>query len=987
LTSRRSHLVLIGLIVLALVGTALIAVPGSPAHRSLRKGLDLQGGLEVVLKAVPPKGHQLTSEDMSRSIDIMRNRVDKLGVASPLIRQQGSNEIDIQLAGIHDPAAAAAIIGKTAQLELYDLVPALLSPSVDSAGNPTPLTSLYTLLSRVQSGTGTKGAPEAYYLFKPKVTAAKTPPTTTSQTPTTPLITPKTKSKTGATTTTSTRTTQAATPKAASPKTATTWVLVGNAQTLHHDATTGLPGVLDRFGGKVPDGYKLLVVPHGTVVVTCNAQTTSVCPGDVNGLPPAGKSDYYLFKHGSYPNDRYATDGKYPNMTGNELDLSGIRQDIDPTNGGPIVLMQFTSKGNKVFAQVTKNEAQRGAASGQGANCGATCAFAIVLDNQLRSWPAIDPTQNPGGINPAGTGAEINNIGSTSEAKDLALVLQTGALPINFVTVEQTNVSATLGKDSLTEAWKAAVGGLIVVCLFLLVLYRFLGLVAVVGLGIYAAFMYAAILLFGVTLTLPGFAGLILTIGVAADANVVVFERIKEEVRAGKSVRAGVASGYAKGFHTIVDANVVTAITALILFAVATAEVKGFALMLLIGTVVSLLTAVAATRAMLGLLAGFRWFSNPRFMGAHHTQRGGFLQIDFMRRRYTWFAISGAVLLISAVSLGVRGLNLGIDFKGGVQYTFKTAKPTALSDVRAQTSAIGRSDAVVQGVGASTTGDDYTRFQIQLKKLNPEQQNQLTSLLDTKVHAQATGVKNVSSSFGRQIARAAVLAIIFSLLIITLYIWVRFKGLSFAIPVIVAMLHDVAITVGIYSLTGREVTSSTVAAVLTVLGYSIYDTIIIFDRIRENIPLMRRASFAAIANVSLWETIRRSLATTFITLLPVLSLLFFGGATLKDFAFALLIGITAGAYSSIFVAAPLLAMAKERDPEYARRKEQDLQEGMKASVVLRAAEEAAAAEPDPATPVDVIEAGVGAGDGSASAEEKRERRRQRRQTRPHGRPR
>src|SRR6185437_11151504 len=183
-------------------------------------------------------------------------------------------------------------------------------------------------------------------------------------------------------------------------------------------------------------------------------------------------------------------------------------------------------------------------------------------------------------------------------------------------TLEQTDVSATLGKDSLKQAQTAAIGGLIIVALFLLFLYRFLGLVAVLGLGIYAAFMYAAILLFGVTLTLPGFAGLILTIGVAADANVVIFERIKEEARAGKSVRAAIAAGYAKGFRTIVDANVVTAITALILFAVASSEVKGFALMLLIGTVVSLITAVAATRAMLGLLAGFRWFQDPRFTGA-----------------------------------------------------------------------------------------------------------------------------------------------------------------------------------------------------------------------------------------------------------------------------------------------------------------------------------------------------------------------------------
>src|SRR5205807_3151348 len=197
---------------------------------------------------------------------------------------------------------------------------------------------------------------------------------------------------------------------------------------------------------------------------------------------------------------------------------------------------------------------------------------------------------------------------------------------------------------------------------FLLLLYRFLGLVAVVGLAIYVAFLYAAILLFGVTLTLPGFAGMILTIAVAADANVVVFERIKEEVRAGKSVRASIAAGYSKGFRTILDANVVTCITALVLFAIATPAVKGFALMLLSGTLISLLTAVAATRAMLRLLAGFRWFINARLMGAHGEQSGRWLQIDFMRRRYLWFAISGVIIVVGAVSLGARGLNFGIDF-------------------------------------------------------------------------------------------------------------------------------------------------------------------------------------------------------------------------------------------------------------------------------------------------------------------------------------
>ncbi|HUZ81818.1 MAG TPA: protein translocase subunit SecF, partial [Gaiellaceae bacterium] len=577
----------------------------------------------------------------------------------------------------------------------------------------------------------------------------------------------------------------------------------------------------------------------------------------------------------------------------------------------------------------------------------------------------------------------ITGIGSLGEAQNLALVLQTGALPVNFVPLERTDVSATLGKDSLKQAQNAAIGGLIVVALFLLFLYRFLGLVAVIGLGIYAAFMYGAILLLGVTLTLPGFAGLILTIGVAADANVVVFERIKEEARAGKSVRAAIAAGYAKGFHTIIDANVVTAITALILFAVATAGVKGFALMLLIGTAVSLITAVAATRAMLGLLAGFRWFENPKFMGANHSQRGRWLQIDFMRRTTLWFAVSGAILVISAVSLSTRGLNLGIDFKGGAQITFRTAKPTSISLVRAQAKAVGRGDAVVQGRGTAYGSESYKSFQIRLKKLTQSQQNRLSSLLSQNVHDIAAGTTNVSSSFGRQIAKSALLAIIFSLLVITLYITIRFRGLAFAVPVIAAMLHDVLITVGVYSVTGREVTESTVAAVLTVLGYSIYDTIIIFDRIRENVPIMRRASFATITNVSLWETIRRSLATTFITLLPVAALFFFGGATLKDFAFALLVGVTSGAYSSIFIAAPILNLWKQREPEYARRKGEDTPEGKKGNRLLAEAEKAAAAEPTPETPVDVIEAALTDGDTDA----KRERRRQRRKSRPHGRAR
>jgi SecD/SecF fusion protein len=494
------------------------------------------------------------------------------------------------------------------------------------------------------------------------------------------------------------------------------------------------------------------------------------------------------------------------------------------------------------------------------------------------------------------------------------------------------------------------------------------------------------ILLFNVTLTLPGFAGMILTIGVAADANIVIFERIKEEARGGKSVRAAVGSGYAKGFSTILDANVVTAITAIILFVLATAGVKGFALMLLIGTAMSLVTAVFATRAMLGLLAGFRWFNSPGFMGATGAVIPKWIQHDYIGKRRIWFAISAVVIAASVVSLGAKGLNLGIDFEGGTELSFSTPRATSLEDVRERAGSIGQEGSIIQGVGSEVGSGSYTAFSIKTEVLEPGQLRTLERDLEQSFQATDVGVTTVSASFGEQIARSAIYAIIFSLLLVVLYITFRFQW-KFALATIAAMLHDLLIAIGIYSVAGLEVTSATVAALLTVLGYSIYDTIIILDRVRENIPLMRRASFRVLGNMSLWETIRRSLATTFITLLPISALYVFGGDTLKDFAFALLIGIGSGAYSSIFIAAPLVAWLKEREPEYARKREEE-EEGE--GEPLKVAE---LAEPEPAP--------VATGDGSApgqaaptpapvdpqAAASKRDRRRQRRRTRPHGRAR
>ncbi|HEY7003618.1 MAG TPA: protein translocase subunit SecD [Gaiellaceae bacterium] len=915
----RRYLVILLALLAAVAGVVVLAFFRSPVL-----GLDLQGGLEVVLQAKAPQGREITQDDLDRSIEIMRQRIDKIGVSEPVITRQGTDQISVELAGVHDAARAAQIIGQTAQLQFFDLQGDALPPTLGANGQITASEQLLPLLSGQQAAAKT-GTPTQWYLYKDKKR------------------------------------------------------LAGPAESKDE--------ILKQFGGKQPEGSKFYAVPQGKIVLTCTDNAT-VCPGV--GVPAPGATYYYLFKY--QPNN---SEHPIPELTGNDLKGNEVRQDFGQGNQ-PIVLLGFTSSGADKFHDITRTLSQRGLT--QANLAGATGAqreaykqsFAIVLDGEIRSFPSIDfddPSLRDG---ISGGQAEITGLDSVQEAKDLALVLQTGALPVEFVQVERSDISATLGSDSLHQALIAGIGGLLAVAFFLLLFYRFLGVVAIIGLGIYGVLLYGALLLFNVTLTLPGFAGLVLTIGVAADANVVIFERIKEEVRSGKSVRAAIASGYRKGFNTIVDANVVTVITAFVLFAVATGGVKGFALMLIIGTLISMITAVAATRALLGLIGGFRWFNNPAFMGASAQKIPSWQRVDFIGRTKYWFAVSGAVLLIGIGSLAVQGLNLGIDFKGGSQFSFKTPEPHQISDIRAQTAAMGLGDAVIQGRGPSTNGA-YEEFQVRTESLGQEQQSNLTARLTSDLQATSVGVKNVSASFSRQILKSALLAIIVSLALIVIYVTLRFE-FKFAVPVLVALVHDILITLGIYSLTQREVTSATVAAVLTILGYSIYDTIIIFDRVRENIPLMRRSSFAAIANQSLWETIRRSLATTFITLLPVSSLIVFGGDTLKDFAFALLVGILSGAYSTIFIATPLLVILKEREPEFAKRKAAGLREKLGALDVPEEQEEAApvaeepVAEPEPvaaAAPAD----GPAEPDGAKTAAERREARRKRRRARPHGRAR
>ena len=376
---------------------------------------------------------------------------------------------------------------------------------------------------------------------------------------------------------------------------------------------------------------------------------------------------------------------------------------------------------------------------------------------------------------------------------------------------------------------------------------------------------------------------------------------------------AGIAQGYKKGFATIVDANIVTLLVAFILFILATAGVKGFAFVLGVGTMVSLFTAVFATQAILLSLRNTRLLQRPSALGAGKKRKP--ITFDFMGASRWFFSMSGLILLICALAIGGKGLNFGIDFESGTRITAALEKPATVEQVRDAIAPAGFADAKIQTVDNEELGQNVVQISDEASGKTDQVTNELQQAFGISGQPE---VSEIGPTFGKIVANSALIAIIASLCVISIYIALRFEW-KFAVPVLIALMHDILITAGVYALVGREVTTSTVAALLTILGFSLYDTIIVFDRIRENVPRMPSAAFSQIVNRSMSEVIVRSLATSFCTALPVIALFLFGGETLKDFAFALLIGTLSGTYSSVFIAGPLLVHWKEREPVYTNR--------------------------------------------------------------------
>jgi SecD/SecF fusion protein len=516
--------------------------------------------------------------------------------------------------------------------------------------------------------------------------------------------------------------------------------------------------------------------------------------------------------------------------------------------------------------------------------------LAILLDGKVQSAPAI----RNGPI--AGGQAQITGNFKEKEARELASVLEN---PLRTpVTIEETrSVSPTLGADSIRSGIVSGIGGLGLVMLFVLFYYRLAGCVALLGLLINIVILFGLMAMFHFVLSLPGIAGIILTIGLSVDANVLLYERLREELAAGKSLGAAIDGAYSKAFSAIFDANATTLITAGILFWQATGPVRGFSVTLMLGIIASLFSAILFTRT------AFRWMM--KFAGLKRLTMANLAprhQFDFLGKRVLAVVISVVLIGGSLAFFAKRGVNnFGIDFRGGDLLVLDAQPALSIAEARAALEPLHLSEETIQQEQAGTqqmlairsAEDTSAKIFGTLKASFPDRK--VTAAQQEKVGAQ----------IGLEFAKKALLAFGLGMLGILIYVTLRFE-FSFAVGALVALLHDVIITVGVFSLTGGELSLVMVGAILTIAGYSINDTIVVYDRIREGLRHRTGGSIESLMNRSINETLGRTMLTGGLTLLSVASLFFFGGAVLKDFAFVILIGILVGTYSSVFVASPIV---------------------------------------------------------------------------------
>lgn len=587
---------------------------------------------------------------------------------------------------------------------------------------------------------------------------------------------------------------------------------------------------------------------------------------------------------------KYAEGGR-PLLVENQTVLTGdslvdAQLDFKQTEfNEPVVSIKLNAGGAKKFAEITSNNVGK--------------VLAILLDGKVQSAPRInEPIPNGQAVIESGGRFTID------EARDLALVLRSGALPAPMHVEEERTVGPLLGQDSIKKGVRASIIGTALVLIFMAIYYLVYGVIADIALALNLLLILGGLgmlpaLFPGVsaTLTLPGIAGIALSLGMAVDANVLIAERMREELTMGRSLRIAVNNGYERALSAIIDSNVTTLIAAFLLFQFGTGPIRGFAVTLIIGLIASLFTAITVTRVIMELLLHFGLIKSlPMLKFIPDTNW------DFIAKRRFFYFVSTVLIVAGLVVFFKKGKQAyGIDFSGGQiqEYSFKT--PPSVDAVRSTLKEIGLADVIIQQIKEDprlllirTAEDKNTLISEKLKEKFPEQ------------NIEVLKVEKVGPAAGKNLKKKAFLAIIWSMIGILIYVAFRFKHFNFAFAGVIALFHDVLVTLGLLAMTNRPIDLLSITAFLTIAGYSINDTIVIYDRVRENMRLQKKLSLYELINLSVNQTFSRTLLTSFATLLVVVAILFYGGDVLGNFAFALFGGFISGVYSTVYIASPLV---------------------------------------------------------------------------------
>ncbi len=609
----------------------------------------------------------------------------------------------------------------------------------------------------------------------------------------------------------------------------------------------------------------------------------------IEGRPPAGSTVLYSTDDPPVP---YLIESRVIVSGENLVDAQAT---FDQRTNEPVVSFRFDAKGAQRFGQATQQNVGR--------------LFAIILDNQVISAPQIsEPILG-------GTG-QISGSFTAESANDLAVLLRAGALPADLTIVEERTVGPSLGADSIDAGKFASLIAGILVVAFMIVAYGKLGIIANIALAANVAMIIAILSVLGATLTMPGIAGIVLTVGMAVDSNVIIYERVREERRAGRSLVQSLDSGFSRALATIVDANFTTFIAAVILFFLGSGPVRGFAVTLAIGIVTTVFTAFTLTR---WLIAVWLRRAKPKELPNGLVR---FVpddtRIPFMSWRKYAFGLSAALSIAALVLFFTMEMNYGIDFRGGssieVQAKANTADP---GDVRGRLSELNLGDVQVQEFGSPR--ELLIRIEGQGAGDNAEQSVVEKVRSELQDDYDFRRVESVGPTVSSELAFYGTMGILASLVAMLIYIWFRFEW-QFGIGAVIATVHDVTMMIGLYVISGLEFNLTSIAAILTIVGYSINDTVVVYDRVREDLRRYKKMPIEQLLDLSMNQTLSRTVLTGVTTLLALIALYLFGGEVIRSFTFAMIFGILVGTYSSIFVAGPLLILFRLRPESFEAEK-------------------------------------------------------------------